>query len=146
MGLRFRPGRDGLTAHAVIERGVGNGERFGVLVLSMVFLRVDLLVLLEILGALERLLADLYHMRQRKTRRQQLDSVYLARVRLERSMDYGCHEMQDMIEGAVTRTAEMRSNMVALGASGPACIPFARQAEIIRALAPDVVVAQMVVE
>ena len=59
MGLRLRPRRDGFTADTVVESGVGYGERFGVFVLSMVLLRVDLLVLLEILGALERLLADL---------------------------------------------------------------------------------------
>lgn len=61
--LRLRPGRGGLTAHTTIESRVGDGECFGVLVLSMVFLRMDLLVLLEILRALERLFADLSHMR-----------------------------------------------------------------------------------
>ena len=40
----------------------------------------------------------------------------------------------------------MRSNMVALGTSGTAPIPFAGQAQVVCALTADVVVTEMVVE
>ena len=55
----LRSARDRAAADAGDVGRILDGDRLGVLVLLMVLLGVDLLVLLEILGALERLLADL---------------------------------------------------------------------------------------
>jgi hypothetical protein len=58
-----------ITMHTRGERWINDGDGFGVLVLGVVFLRMDLLVFLQVLGALERLFA------------------YITDVRFERSMD-----------------------------------------------------------
>lgn len=79
--------------------------------LGMVSLGMNLLVLLEILGALEALLAD------------------LADMGLERGVD-----------------AEMGGDVVALCAGCAAVLPPAGQTEVVRRLAADMVVAEVVIE
>lgn len=51
-----------VAAHALRVRGVGDRYGFGVLVLGVVLLCVDLLMLLEVLRSLERLLANIADM------------------------------------------------------------------------------------
>ena len=79
-------------------------------------------------------------------RRSGRDPKYLARVRLEGCMDCTWYETRNWVKSRTVRTAEMGSNMIALGAGGPAPVPLACQAEVVRALAADVIVAEMVVE
>ena len=58
-------------------------------------------------------------------------------------MDCTWYETRDWVKSRTVRTAEMGSNMIALGAGGPAPVPLACQAEVVRALAADVIVAEM---
>jgi hypothetical protein len=62
--LRLETGRNsGAIVHRLVTTSgvnrVGNGDSLGVLMLSMMLFRVNLFVLLEVLGSLEGLLTDL---------------------------------------------------------------------------------------
>ena len=55
----YMGGRSGVRASLDGKSGIGDGNGFGVLMLSMVFLSMDLLMFLEVLWALEGLVAYL---------------------------------------------------------------------------------------
>lgn len=110
------------------KRRIGHGDGLGVLVGSVVLLRMDLFVLLEVLGTLERLLAN------------------LADVRLQWRMHWRAVSSSS---GGYTKklsTSEMGGNMVPLSAGRAAVLPVAGEAEVARGLAANVVVAEVVVE
>ena len=105
------------------ERGMRfllDRNRFRVLVLLMMGLCVDLFVFFEILRTLECLLA------------------HFALVRLERSMY--CRAVSTRWQFSVAElTSNMASNMISLCTRRSTVLPVARQAEIIRRLAADMI-------
>lgn len=113
------------------EGGIGDRDSLGMLVSGVMLLGMDLFVLLEVLGALERFLA------------------YLAGVRLERCVDWGARELvikEQRGHRIKSGTSEMGGDVIPLGAGSATVLPMAGEAEVVRGSAANVVVAEVVVE
>ena len=123
LGLVGLDGVCGRGRRGAGSRGTGNdGDRLGLLVVLVVFLGMDLLVLLEVLGTLERLGANLKTTtRVRRGKEKTKESAHLARMRFE-----------------VDVNARVAREVVSLRSLGRASRPVALETEGSGALASDV--------